>query len=421
MHDFNLYKKILERREIEYSEGIIEIMNNVKNIVVVLTAPRSWSSLFSEVLSQNKSIISMNGEINPFLSFTYNSFCGYASGEDLNMMGERLKWNLLCEIYAELGVSSEELSNLNRIKELWKRRLLIQFPERFFQDDNYNKMLEYLDVALKKIWDENIQNEIEIHKIILSSVFSENPELLSFYDIFSKNELVPPIPSIFIEEPPFVCPNLYMRPLKAGDFSEKTIYFKSPEDARRISTYKYLFPNAEIKYIHLTRGFAQTINGLIDGWLSPKGFFTHNMKDEKSTTLNIKGYSDALNFGKEWWKFDLLPNWQYFINDSLINVCAEQWISNHKAILDSGVPNLRIHFEDFISNPQEILYLVSEYLKLEKNQILGDNLPIVMSTDTPQQFRWKKRENEILEIWNRDDIMQIMNDLGYTMDHKKWL
>ena len=177
-----------------------------------------------------------------------------------------------------------------------------------------------------------------------------------------------------------------------------------------------IFPNAKIKYIHLTRGYAQTTNGLMDGWLSPTSFFAHNL----GSMLNISGYSDHVEFGTKWWKFDFPPNWHEFINADLINVCANQWFSAHKAILDSNVSYLRVQFEEFIRAPSQTIKIILEYLGLNDMEI-PSTLPLVMVTEKPKSYRWRKREREILALGERKDIQDMMNRLGYAMDPSTWV
>ena len=49
--------------------------------------------------------------------------------------------------------------------------------------------------------------------------------------------------------------------------------------------------------------------GLMDGWLYPLGFFSHDLS-KVGCQLAIQGYSDVVPFGSKWWKFDLPRNWR---------------------------------------------------------------------------------------------------------------
>ena len=193
----------------------------------------------------------------------------------------------------------------------------------------------------------------------------------------------------------------------------KYFLFKSSHDSHRIGIYGKLFPNAEIKCIHLSREYAGTLNGLMDGWLSPIGFFVHNMENT-GVTLDIKGYSDCADFGKKWCKFGLPPHWRDFINASLIDVCANQWLSAHKAILNAGITSIGISFDRFLSQPQKTMDAITDYLGLEEVR-LPSTLPIVMATEKPMPQRWKKREKGLTALGQRKEIRDMMDLLHCSM------
>jgi hypothetical protein len=391
---------------------------NVKHVGVILTSSRSGSSLVKKILDQHQDVAFLSGETEPFLTLSQNGF-GFTSDSDaLDQLVN--KDNLLNNIFDDLGVSSAQLCDIDTIKNRWRKRFLIHFPELFCDDENYKKLLQSLDESLLKVMNGKIKEEKEIHKIILDNVFKNEPWRINYYDNYSGASFAPPFnESSKIEEPPFVTPSLYKRTFTIEDTDNKVLIFKTPQDCYRIGMYEQLFPNAEIKYIHLTRGYAQTVNGLIDGWLSQTGFFAHDMEKAK-VILGIKGYSDFVEFGKRWWKFDIPPNWRSFTQANLIDVCANQWISAHQTILDSKIPCLRIRFEDFISDPSNITKIILDYLGL-KNMDMPNKLPFVMTVEEPRVYRWQKREKEILALGERREIREIMELLGYTMNPKTWL
>ena len=156
----------------------------------------------------------------------------------------------------------------------------------------------------------------------------------------------------------------------------------------------------------------------MDGWLSETGFFAHNMNiiGEK---LNIEGYTDKVKGGDVWWNFDLPSNWMEYKNKPLHEVCLNQWYSAHKTILDSGVNALRVKFEDFAIEPQKTLDSITDFLGI--NRVITEKLPLIMVTETPSDYRWYKREQVILELAKKPEVIQLMSDLGYSMDPKTWI
>jgi len=184
--------------------------------------------------------------------------------------------------------------------------------------------------------------------------------------------------------------------------------------------FEELFPNANIKYLHMTRGFAQSVNGLMDGWLHNKGFFAKNVSI-RDYELNIKGYSDVKPYGKKWWKFDMPPNWKDTIDLSLEEVCLNQWASAHEYALttSSNLNYMNMKFEDFLQNPQQIMNKVTDFIGISPISI--SNLPLVMITNKPKRYRWHKRKDIIRNLANRSRVNSLMSDLGYTMEENTWI
>jgi len=250
-------------------------------------------------------------------------------------------------------------------------------------------------------------------------VFSDEPWRINFYD----GHAGPGAPRHFdeplkIEEPPFVVPMLRRRPFTADDAGDAVLLFKSPSDAYRIGMYEQLFPNAEVTYIHLTRGFAQSVNGLMDGWLYPLGFFSHDLS-QVGCQLAIRGYSDQRAFGRKWWKFDLPRNWRQFTRARLEEVCLNQWYCVHEAILRRAVRTLRVSFEEFIAGPAAVLARITDQLGLAP-LAAPIPLPVTMATEPPRARRWHKRGRMLVELGRRAHVREMMGVLGYRMDPDTW-
>jgi hypothetical protein len=394
------------------------LRSRVERVAVVLTSPRSGSSLVKHVLDSHPEIASLNGEIEPFLALTGNGF-GYNSDSDA--IGVLSNSNALADnIFDDLTVRSEELPPLDLLKKRWENRLLLQFPCFFSKASEYCRLKRSLDEALTEMNVYRTQEEQALQALVLSKVFRNEPWRTGYYDGHLESDTnIFFNESVKIEEPPFVMPRTRRRPFTERDAQSKTLFFKTPTDVYRIGMYEQLFPNANVKYIHLTRGYAQSVNGLMDGWLSPIGFFSHNLR-HAGAPLDIKGYSDSVKFGKEWWKFDLPPNWREFTTASLEDVCLNQWISAHGTILAHGVQALRIHFEEFLLEPSTTTKKITSYLGLREIE-LQPTLPVVMAVETPKMRRWRKRESQLLKMEKREEVREMMNSLGYEMDPETWL
>ena len=124
-------------------------------------------------------------------------------------------------------------------------------------------------------------------------------------------------------------------------------------------------------------------------------------------------------FGKRWWKFELPPNWREFTVSSLEDVCLNQWISTHQAIIASGVKTLQVHFEEFLSTPISVANKIVNYIGLPEMKF-QQPFHFTMITETPKLMRWKKREAQLLELGKRSEVKDMMELLEYEMNPETW-
>lgn len=390
----------------------------VWRVVVILSASRGGSSLFKEALARHPLIASLDGELDPLLTLSGNGFNQNSDSDCIEHLANADE--LASSVLDEIAFASREMLDFQQLLRKWRNRLPLQFPLHFLEAGSYRRMEQSLAAALSRFDRGDRRSEAELQRLVLSTVFNDEPWRISCYD----DNAAPDSGFWFdeplkIEEPPFVVPALRRRPLAAADLRDAVLLFKSPADAYRIGMYEQLFPNAEVSYIHLTRGFAQSVNGLMDGWLYPLGFFSHDLGNI-CCELAIPGYSDTVPFGRKWWKFDLPPNWRQFTRAKLEEVCLNQWRSAHQAILRSGVRALQVSFEDFMANPAATLRRITDHLDLPA-MTLPDALPIKMATEPPRSRRWHKRGPLLLDLGRRPEVRELMGQIGYSMDPDSWL
>lgn len=389
----------------------------VRRVAVILTCSRSGSTLLKSVLTEHPDIAALDGEAEPYLALSGNGF-GFNSDSDAVGGIARIE-QLGDDIRDGLSVPATEMPAHAEMRGRWQRRLLLQFPLLFTQPDQQRRLLQALDEMLD--WARRhgrSLSESEMQKTILSAVYRQELWRLDYYDGKLGAGVAPPFDGAGkIEEPPFVLPGLFRRPFRVEDAASKLLLFKTPSDAYRPGFYEQLFPQAEIRYLHLTRGYAQTVNGLMDGWLSHYGFFAHDLA--RHGGLAIGGYSERLPFGESWWKFDLPPNWREFTRASLEQVCLNQWLSCQRSILERGVPALRVAFEDFVAAPEAEMARICGWLGLERLPPVAA-LPVTMATEAPAAERWHKRRESMLALGQRGDVAETMEALGYRMDPKGW-
>lgn len=399
--------------------------SKVRRVVVILSSSRAGSSLIKQLLAEHPDIASLDGEMEPYLALTQNVF---GTHSDSDAVGTLLQPDVLADnLFAELSVPSPTLPPPEQLKIRWQRRLLLQFPLLFIEPAQQRALGDALDEALLCLRrDDQPPTDTALQRTILATVFRHQPWRMNFYDGQPPSPLPGSGPGasgyfdepMKLEEPPFVLPRSYRRQFTVDDLNSKILLFKSPSDAYRIGIHEQLFPQAEIQYIHLSRGYAQTVNGLMDGWLSPRGYFAHDMA-RTGVALRIRAYSDATPFGQRWWKFDLPPNWRQFIHADLGDVCLNQWLAAHEAILASRVPALRLRFEDFMHQPAAQFQRIVALLGLS-GLSLPSQLPVTMATEAPRALRWRKREQALLDMGRRQPVRAMMERLGYSMHPDTW-
>ena len=394
------------------------LRTSIQRVCVILSSSRSGSSLLTRLLAQHPNIASLAGEIEPFLILTRNGFGHNSESDALDALANPSA--LADNIFDDLTVPSPDLPSLSALKKKWARRLLVQFPALFTAQRDHARLIGALDAVLTASNVCLLHSEGAWQAAVLAEVFREHPWRKGYYDGHAQAGAIDFYNEpLKIEEPPFVAPRHYGRPFQKQDIKKSIVLFKAPSEAYRIGIYKHLFPNATISYIHLTRGYAQAVNGLLDGWLSPRGFFSHDLS-RGGISLDIQGYSNVVAFGKQWWKFDLPPNWKEYTTTRLEEVCLNQWLSAHSSILASGVQTLRIAFEALLSDPTRVINHITTSLGLQA-MALPAVLPATMVTDAPKIRRWHKRERQLLALGKKGEVRGMMASLGYEMDPATWL
>ncbi len=407
-------RTIRSRRDVPRTE----LASMVRRVVVILSGSRGGSSLFKDALASHPRIASLDGELDPLLALSGNGFNQNSDSDCIELVVNAAE--LTSSILDEISFASAEILDTDLLLRKWRNRLALQFPSHFLDAGAYRRLEQSLEAVLSQFDRADRRSEAELQSLILAAVFSDEPWRISYYD----GNAAPGANLHFdeplkIEEPPFVVPTLRRRPFALADVRDPVLLFKSPSDAYRGGMYERLFPNAEVTYIHLTRGFAQSVNGLMDGWLYPLGFFSHDLS-KIGCELAIEGYSDRVSFGRKWWKFDLPRNWRRFTRAKLEEVCLNQWYSAHEAILQRGVCTLRVSFEDFVASPAAVLGRITDHLGLPA-MAAPSGLPVKMATEPPRSRRWCKRGPLLMDLSRRPEVRDMMGLLGYSMDSDTWL
>jgi len=375
----------------------------ISNVIVVLSASRSGSSLIYNALADSGKVAAPAGEHEPWLLLSQNKFPFTQS--DRISDGISQQDLLLSLLRNDLLIRDQHFELAAPISPLINRKYLRnQAINTYYyipdQDGRNWPVLSRFE------WD-------EINHITLKSPKKPLPISL---DQFGNHEYALPL-----ENPPFIS-QPFARLASNEELRNLPLLFKSPSDSYRSGFYEQLFPNAAINYLHLTRGFAQTTNGLMDGWLSGDADFISNpvglIKE-----LSIAGYSND-PFSRVYWCFDLFPNWELLTESTIAEVCVEQWLSAHTSILNHFKSPSRLSFEQFYERPENFYLKLSDITGIDTTGF--DWRKPIMSTAPPAQQRWLKRSYLFLNLGKFlpagliKKIREMQKELNYSMDAETW-
>ncbi|WP_241471305.1 sulfotransferase domain-containing protein [Natrinema salifodinae] len=363
-------------------------------MLLITSAPRGGSSLLFDILRHHEETCSPDGEHDRW--YTLNGVCYPTFESDVVPadFGSFDREKLLTDLLAEVGATDRSGDRTHRVDNTLVR-LPLQFPDR--------------ELPYK-----------EIHDALLDGVsFDETLRELGLsplqYDEYADRDANSPFKTETIEDRPFVSSHSYKRALTVDDF-ERTLVLKASGDAYRLPWIrKQLFPETDIKLVHLTRNPAASINGLYDGWRLNRGFQTYDVGD-----LDLDGYDGSL------WCYDLPPGWVR--QGKLIDVCLMQWAQAHRHILDSrdAFENvLRVRFEDVLTDTRSTVGEIVEFADLGESALFSENVENpnkVMTTKEPRHARWRDREDFIKSALARADepYTEVLRELKYT-EESEWI
>ncbi|MDD5019292.1 MAG: hypothetical protein PHS61_02580 [Candidatus Omnitrophica bacterium] len=425
----------------------------VRKVAVILAGPRSGSSLLFSILRRHPCCYAPSGEITPFYKLNGLSADTNASDEipPAFLRPGQCPGGLSDDLLSDLSTaaSPRDIWNDEQVFEQYVDdlclRLILQWPQAGFRPEALRTdILRALGFSRRRRSFVVEEFYLDLLGVLAGKYRGVHP---AYYDLPAalikkrfpglKIPAGPPHKTGMIEEPPFIL----LAPRKktnAADLRERTLLLKTSTDSYRMPFMSVMFPNADIKIIHLTRNPAASVNGLYDGWRH-HGFFSRNLRAADATVrsaiprgLEITGYSDRFAWGRWWWKYDLPPGWQDHVRDSLQEVCAFQWLASNRAILEyvraSGADFLRVRHEDVTRDARtrsRALKALLDFLGFgaaSAGDLKLDKLPVVQATRPPEHYRWKKRREMIQPLCGLPDVAEISGALGYDIRHKEeWL
>jgi hypothetical protein len=364
------------------------------SILLITSASRGGSSLLFDILRHHEETCSPDGEHGKW--YTLNGVC-YPAFESDSVPPDFESFDretLLTDLLADVGATERSGERTHRVDNALVR-LPLQFPDR---EISYEQVREAL-----------------LDGSSLDEVLEEFGISPLHYDEYATEDADSPLEADAIEERPFISSHDHKRGLTTTDF-ERTLVLKTSVDAYRLPWIsEQLFPETDVKTVHLTRNPAASINGLYDGWRLNRGFQTYDVGE-----LDLDDYDGSL------WNYDLPPGW--FTDGRLIDVCLQQWTQAHRHILsgrDAFEDVHRIQFEDLITETESVVEEIVEFAGLGESRLLEENvedLNQVMTTKEPERARWRNREKLIRGALDRaggsfDDVVE---ELGYT-EEAEWI
>lgn len=375
----------------------------VRNVIVVLSASRSGSSLIYNALCSTGEVVAPAGEHEPWLTLSENKYPFKQSDALSNDIDNQPR--LLRLMRNDLLVRSGRETAQSTLPHL-SNRLIIR------RTDDDARAAAVLDGIREQ---EEVDSEYWERVIVTLGETAMKPMPVGV------SQFINPEYSLPVENPPLIDQPL-SHIASDDELSAKTLLFKSPSDVYRSGMYEQLFPNATIRYIHLSRGFVQTTNGLMDGWQKDDTDFISNPVGIPNP-LNIQDYS-ITDLTKSYWCFDLFPGWEKHTDSTLLEVCADQWLNAHIHALENFDSSGRVSFEQFYTDPAKFYTLLSDLTDIDTtNYNWSKN---IMSTETPSQYRWKKREttfrnlSRFLPGETLRRVREVQGELGYTMEEETW-
>ena len=375
----------------------------VADVLVVLCASRSGSSLIFNALSSTGQVAAPGGEHEPWMTLSENKFPFQASDR---IDGEVKHRDLLLKLLRnDLLVRDRQVDSSAVITHVRNRLVVRRQQDADGFGETITKIITRGNI-LSSEWQEVLK---DIGRLAMKPM----PTALDhFGDI---NFGLP------LENPPLIDQPL-AHIASDEELQNLPLLFKSPSDAYRPGFYENLFPNARVNYLHLTRGFVQTTNGLMDGWQKNDVDFISNPVGI-AKPLDIEEYS-ITDMSRAYWCFDLFNGWEEYTDMPLVEVATNQWLKAHTSVVDNFNASGHLTFESFYSNPDDFYMNLSKLTDIDTTGY--DWSKSIMSTEPPSQMRWLKRASLFRNLGAHipgqlmKDVLELQDHLGYRMDEETW-
>lgn len=397
------------------------LQQNLKTVILLCSSSRGGSSITTEFLRQRDDILHLPAEFNPILRI--HSIERKGSGDlldvsDCTPQRTTLIWR---ELIDEIGTyNRDRLSDSDWIKysKALHKRISWQWPN--LSIDKKTIQLCVLETR-KRLnqdfnWNDSFIDKVLFHCFFIKKLRECYPQIdPRWYDLsedsiqrYFGRTLGPLVePKTIIEEPPFVLISPWKQPTTT-ELQAKPLLIKTPSNAYRIPFFRELFKKQELKILHLKRDAQSSINGLLDGWRYNRGFHAHF----------IHGFDlsnePTIPYGT--WKYDLPPNFESKLKLPLPEICAFQWNSAHRYILENrhiADAYMSMWFQNVIDNDVHTMEHLWNWLGVKNDLTISPikGMPLVMATCPPRERRWFEKKSIIEKLIKTPTLLQTMNDL----------
>lgn len=182
---------------------------------------------------------------------------------------------------------------------------------------------------------------------------------------------------------------------------------KTPKNSLRLPFMNRVFPDA--LYIFLFRDVRANLSSMMEAWKARRWV----------TYPNLRGWQGPP------WSLLLPPGWQKLSGRPLEEICAFQWESANRILLDDleKIPRHRwttINYQLLLDDPESAVEQLCAFAGLEVDEVLRQRLqkPLPLSRFThtqPAADKWRKNETEIESVLDSlAGIESRLQTLGYA-------
>jgi len=417
-----------------------DLFRRIRRVAIIAGASRSGSSHLFALLRRLPGVISPPGECQPYYRLHGLPLNPGPEGDALGPETSKLDLDAMAgEMLAMLGsaATSKDRYDTPGLLEAHTARLtrtlLLQWPG--FRGHGA-ELYERISTGLHRGWDPRFGpvsggpgwNDLTEFLHRLEPRFHP-----SWYDgaVRTSGEpspgidpLGPPHDGPILEDPPFLrlAPE---GPLEPRELETSWLLLKTTADCHRPHLLRALFPEAELRWLHLVRNPASSLNGLYDGWLH-QGFHSWDLGNSPTlpaSGLDLEPYSSRHPSGRRWWKFDLPPGWPALTALPLAEVCTAQWESANRALSEylsaSNETCMRVRHEHLVTDASSFRHCLAgilSFLGLPKEAGRAFEFaahPLVQATRAPTPYRWRERAALFEPLLETPAVVDLTATLGY--------